>query len=175
MRNVKLIIASLMFVAFMGACNQATKKSTSSTESTTIKSEVFYLPLEKVLANADSLSGKTVNVVGVVDHVCKHGNKRFKILSSDGSQEMKIELGESFDMPNPEIAGKTAKVIGTLTPFKMDEEMLRAFINKEREEHKDEGENPQLKKMEDILTQVESGKIPYFVTYTVTADKYELE
>ena len=175
MKKLNLFLTVVLITLLTTSCNQTKKKATAANESTMTKNEIVYMPLEKILANAENLTGKTVNVVGVVDHVCKHGNKRFKILSSNGNQNMKIELGESFDMPNPNIAGKTARVTGTLTPFKMDEKMLKAFIKKEKEEHKEEGVNAQLQKMEDILSQIESGKIPYFVTYTVTADKYELE
>ncbi len=165
--NVVLLITTLV-LSF--SCKQNTKNPTPEQTA-----NITYITVEDVLQNANGLLKDTVYVSGIIDHVCKHGNKRFKILSSNGNQDIKIELGESFEMPNPDIAGKTAKIVGILVPYNMDADMLKAMINKEREEHKEEGENAHLSKLQEILEQIKAGEILYYTTYSVQAIKYELE
>lgn len=179
MKNLKLIIAALMLVAFMGACNQATKKTEKSSLKESVKTEITYLSVEKILQNADTLSEKNVNLTGVIDHVCKHGGKRFKMLSSDGSKTIKVELGDNFKPADPSIAGKTVKVTGKLVPRNMDADMVKKWMEKETANHPDEVGTEAFKQematLQDIVDQIESGKIPYYTTYSVEAEKYEVE
>ncbi len=177
MKYLKLAFAVLMLMALTGACNQSKKKAVEEPKPSekTAKVEISYSTVEDLLQNGDSLSGKTVYVSGIIDHVCKHGGKRFKILSSDGTQEMKIELGEKFEAADPSIAGKTAKVKGTLTPFNMDAEMIKSMIEKEKKEHGEEEAKHQIERLQGIYNKIESSEIPYYTIYTVQADKYELE
>lgn len=179
MKKLNLFIALLSLIIVAGACNQKSKKTTVKEPVVKEKAAVVYSTVESIFQNGDSLSGKTVYVSGIIDHVCKHGGKRFKILSSDGKQELKIELGEKFEAANPEIAGKTAKVIGKLVPVQMDAKMVKAWEGRMKENHAGEEDTEhykqELAEIQSIYKQIESGEISCYTTYSVQADKYELE
>lgn len=175
MKNIKLLIALIAITLMAGACKQQPKKNVQA-ETKEQPAEIQYKTVEDILKNSESLSGKTIHVSGLIDHVCKHGGKRFKMLSSDGNEYMKIELDDSFDMPSPEIAGKTAKVVGTLVPHEMDLDTFKKMVEREKKEHAAEGEDYEhVKELEVILRKIESGEIASYIAYSVQAEKYDLE
>lgn len=173
MRKAISILTFAVVLLSITACNQNSKQNNKT------EKIASYLSVEDLLQKAEELSGKTIHVSGIIDHVCKHGGKRFKILSSNGSQELKIELGEDFDIMDANVAGNLAKVIGKLTPVKMDAELVKAWEEKVRENHKGE-ENTDHFKMEiaeiqEIHRQLVAGEIPFYTSYSIFADSYELE
>ena len=183
MKKAILFLGITMSVINFG-CNSSVKnKETHSTTTeenvTTVEKTSAFVTVESLLAKAEELSGKTVKVTGVIDHVCKHGGKRFKILSSDGTIELKIELDEKFDEADASIVGNTAKVTGTLTPTKYDAKMVKAWEEKMKDGHKGEENTKhykeELAEIQEIHRQVVEGEIPFYTMYSVQADKYELE
>jgi hypothetical protein len=185
MKQINAIIAFALLALCFG-CNQTSGNKQTKEETTqqaeTVQTEVekpAYLTVENLMQQADKLSGKTVYVSGVIEHVCKHGGTRFKILSTDGSQELKIELGESFDAVGADIIGNTAMVTGTLTPVNMDAEMVKAWENKVKKNHAGEENTDhykqELAEIQQIHKQIVSGEIPYYTMYSVHAEKYELQ
>lgn len=164
----------------LNACNQRNSDQNNKTDKTEKSTKkTTYLSVDYIFEHAKELSGKTVYVSGIIDHVCRHGGKRFKILSSDGSQELKIELGENFDIMDASLAGYLAKVIGKLTPTKMNAELVKGLEQKIRNNHKGE-ENTEhfkqeIKEIQEIYRQLVAGEIPFYITYSIITDSYELE
>lgn len=177
MKTLNLLFTTLLLLVFM-SCNQQNKKENTK-KVITPKQETTYNPLEKILDNANNLTKKEVNVTGIVDHVCKHGGNRFKLLSSDGKEEIKVELGDNFKMVSPNIAGKMVKVTGILIPIQMDAEMIKAWEKKTRKNHIGEENTKHFKEeiaiIQTIYKQIESGEIPYYTTYSIEASSYEEE
>lgn len=183
MKKAILFLGITISVINFGCNSSAKSKETHSTTTeetaTTVEKTSVFETVESLLAKAEVLSGKTVNVIGVIDHVCKHGGKRFKILSSDGAIELKIELGEKFNEADASMVGNIAKVIGTLTPTKYDAKMVKAWEEKMKDGHKgEEGTEhyqEELAEIQEIHRQIIEGEIPFYTMYSVQADKYELE
>jgi PBP1b-binding outer membrane lipoprotein LpoB len=178
---MKTIVSTLaVLTILLTACiqNQANKTSVA-VEEAKVETPVNYQTVEAVLKNTDNLVGENVNVTGVIDHVCKHGGKRFKMLSSDGTQTIKVELGDKFKPADPSIAGKTVKVTGTLSPYNMDAAMIKAWMKKELESHPDEVGSDEFKQemagLQAIYDKIESGEMPYYTIYSIDAEKYDLE
>ncbi len=172
---ISIFVFAVMLLS-VTACNQNSKQNNKTEKSEKIAS---YLSVDDLLQQAEELSGKTIHVSGIIDHVCRHGGKRFKILNTDGSQELKIELGEEFDIMDASVAGSLAKVIGKLTPVKMNAELVKAWEEKVRDSHKGE-ENTEhfkqeIKEIQEIHRQIVAGEIPFYITYSIFADSYELE
>lgn len=69
---------------------------------------------------------KEVQVVGIVDHVCKHGGKKLFLVNDDG--EVHVESEERFD---DEMVGDEIKVTGIVKEFKIDE----AYCLQKEEDH----------------------------------------
>lgn len=174
------IISIFVFAAvliFTNACNQSNNKQNNQTE----KSEVTisYLSVDDVFAQGDYLVNKTIHVKGIIEHVCKHTWKRFKIIGENENQFIKIELGDKFPTVDASIMGKKVKVTGKLIPIKMDEKMVMKWEETMKENHKGEENTEHYKEeltfIQNIHNQITNGEIPYYTNYTIEAESYELE
>ncbi len=177
-KNLVIVFFAILLIGGV-SCNQQTKSTADNADEKEQAVEIEYSTVETILQNGDDLSGQTVNVRGIIDHVCRHGNNRFKILSSDGTQELKIELGDNFKMVTPEIAGQLAKVVGTLVPVQMNAEKVKAWEENVRVNHAGEEDTEHFKQeileIQNIYNQLITGEIPFYIEYSVEAERYELE
>lgn len=175
MRSINLVLAIALSVMICSCNQQKTQKNKAVQKSETVK----YVTVEDLLQQADSLSDKTINVMGIIDHVCRHGGKRFKIISTDGSQELKIEFGENFDVLDANVVGSIAKVTGKLIPVEMNAQMVKAWEDKVKENHAGEENTEHYKQeiaeIQEIYRQIVSSEILFFTAYSIIADCYELE
>ncbi|MBN2167286.1 MAG: hypothetical protein JW717_13500 [Marinilabiliaceae bacterium] len=174
------IISIFVFTAlliFASACNQTNSQQNNQTKNQVKK--ISYLSVDDVFAKGESLSGKTIHVVGIIEHACKHTWKRFKIIGNNENQFIKIELGNKFPAVDASITGKQVKVTGKLISVKMDEKMVKEWENKMREGHKGEEGTLHFKEeitfIQNIQHQIANGEIPYYINYNIEADNYVLE
>jgi len=152
---------------------QASKKQESPNEVKT------YLTVDEIIASAKKFSNKTIHLKGTVEHICKHGGKRFKIISPGGKNELKIELGNNFESLDLSVMGNNVKITGKLIPHHLNAELVKQWEQKMRDNHKGE-ENTQhfkdeLKQIEDIYSRIVAGEIPYYTSYSVKCMNYEFE
>lgn len=177
MKKIYSIILITALILSVNACNQTGNKQRSTTEES--GQATGYLSVTDIFEQGESLANKTVSVEGVVEHVCKHTWKRFKIIDDAGKQELKIELGDQFPSIDASILGKKAKVTGTLIPVVIDEELVRQWEEKMKESHKGEENTDHYKEelafIQNIHQQLTNGDIQYYTNYTIEADRYELE
>jgi len=174
------IISIFVFAAlliFTNACNETKQKNENQTD--TVENSTNYLSVDDVFVQGDSLANKTIHVEGIIEHVCKHTWKRFKINGENEFQFIKIELGDNFQTIDASILGKKVKVIGKLIPVKMDENAMMKWEETMKENHKGEENTEHYKEelafIQNIHQQIKDGKIPYYTNYTIDADSYELE
>lgn len=172
--SIVVVAAVLLSV---NACNQTNNKQNNQTENQ--EQTISYLKVDEVFDKGETLSGKTVHVVGIIEHVCKHTWKRFKIIGENENQFIKIELGDNFQTIDASILGKTANVTGKLIPIKMDEKMMLKWEETMKENHKGEEDTDHYKEelafIQNIHQQIINGEIPYYTNYTIEAESYELE
>lgn len=174
------IISIFVFAAvliFTNACNQSNSKQKIQANET--QNTEIYLSVDDVFAQGDSLANKTIHVEGIIEHVCKHTWKRFKIIGENENQFIKIELGDNFKTIDASILGKTVKVTGKLIPIKMDEKAMLKWEETMKENHKGEENTEHYKEeltfIQNIHQQIKSGEIPYYTNYSIEAESYELE
>lgn len=172
--SIVVVAAVLLSV---NACNQTNNKQNNQTENQ--EQTISYLKVDEVFDKGETLSGKTIHVVGIIEHVCKHTWKRFKIIGENENQFIKIELGDNFQTIDASILGKTANVTGKLIPIKMDEKMMLKWEETMKENHKGEEDTDHYKEelafIQNIHQQIINGEIPYYTNYTIEAESYELE
>jgi len=175
-KHFTIIVAAAVLLS-VNACNQTNNKLNNQTENQ--KKTINYLSVDDVFSKGESLSNKTIHVEGIIEHVCKHTWKRFKIIGNNENQFIKIELGDKFPTVDASITGKKARGTGKLIPIKMDAKMVKEWENKMRENHKGEEETEHFKEeiafIQDIHQQITTGKIPHYTNYTIEAESYELE
>jgi hypothetical protein len=171
-----VIIAAAVLLS-VNACNLTNNKQNNQTEKQ--EKTINYLSVDDLFAKGETLSGKTVHAGGIIEHVCKHTWKRFKIIGGNETQFIKIELGDKFPSVDASITGKNAKVTGKLIPVEMDEKMVKEWEEKIRENHQGEEDTEHFKEeiafIQDIHQQITSGEIPHYINYTIEAENYELE
>ena len=70
MKKSIFILAAVALLA-MVSCNNKAKENQNQESAATVA-----LSVDDILAEGDSLVGKTVTVEGVCTHICKHGGKK---------------------------------------------------------------------------------------------------
>ncbi len=177
MNKLFSIITVVTVLLSVNACNQTSNKQNNQTKN--LEKTINYLSVDEVFSKGEALSGKTVHVEGIIEHVCKHTWKRFKIIGENEIQYIKIELGDKFPTVDNSIIGKKVKVTGKLIPIKMDEKMVKEWEEKMRRNHKGEEDTEHFKEeiafIQNIHQQITSGKISHYTNYNIEAEKYELE
>jgi hypothetical protein len=187
--KIKYLIIVFALLSII-SCQNKEKTPNETTENPTIeKTELAKIPndenikwqgVDEIFTEGEELADAVVHVEGVIEHVCHHTWKRFKIVDEDhGHFELKIELGDDFDTVNNSIIGEKVKVIGTLVPMEMDAEMVKKWEAKMRENHKGEEDTEHFKEemamIQGIHEQIMSGEIEHFTMYSITASAYELQ
>lgn len=179
-----LVIAS--FVIFISSCNQNNKQQKNETDNTKTgkietekKEQIKVYSVDELFTNADNLSDKKIKVQGIVEHICKHSAKRFKIINPNSNKELKIELINDISSVEPSIIGKSVVVSGSITATEMDAEMVEKWKQKMIKNHKGEENTEHYKEelsaIQEIYDKIISGEILFYTSYSVQADKYEIE
>lgn len=177
MKKITLFIVTTSFLLLVWSCNQAPVKQV---EKKMEKSKtIAYASVQEIINQGDKLANKTVHVQGIIEHVCKHGWRRFKIIDNGGVTELKIELDEKFAVVDPSIVGSHVKATGKLIPIHMDAENVLEWKKKMQDNHKGEENTKHYKEelalIQGIYKQIMDGEITHYTTYSIEADEYILE
>ena len=177
MNKIISIVLLIAVMFFSNACKETKQKDENQTD--IVETEINYLSVDDVFAQGDFLANKTIQVKGIVEHVCQHSQKRFRIIGKDENLFIRIELGNDFKAVDPSIVGKNAKVTGKLIPIIMDAQAVLEWEEKMKRNHKGEEDTEHYKEelafIQSIYQRIVSGEIPYYTNYRIEAESYELE
>jgi RecJ-like exonuclease len=120
-KKLFLSLVILLFVMANAAIGQ--------TEKMKAKVDVPEVKIAEFKGMAEKMVGKTVEVQGMVTHVCKHGGKKMFLMASDPDVQVKITTGENVSAFPIELEGNTVWVKGKV------EEMMVEVEEEEHEEH----------------------------------------
>ena len=113
-----LLIAGVAL--FLGSCSgEATTNDTENANDTIAEetgSDIPVLVLGEIEEKAGEFIDQEVQVVGIVDHICKHGGKKIFLVSDDA--DVHINGEERFD---EELTGSEITVTGIVREFRVDE------------------------------------------------------
>ncbi len=119
---IKKLFLLLFVSAVIVSCNDA---PSTEGENVTTETEVAVLTVDDLLANISNMTGETVVVAGMVDHVCKHGGTKLVIYSADPENAIHVKAtDESGNFRADEVGGEFIEVAGVVDEFRVDE----AFI-----------------------------------------------
>lgn len=91
---------------------------------------------------APQMIGQTVEIEGLVVHVCKHGGKKLFIVGENPDIRIKIDASDKVSVFDPELEGSTIKVKGTVAEIEV--EMTEEEKNETRDaEHENYYHKPQ--------------------------------
>ena len=112
----KVLFISIALIALLTSCggnsNNQTAANSSDTKSETSNLSVYTL--ENLLADAESLIGKTVKLEGTVTHTCKHAGKRCFVKGETAGLTMRVEAGGKIGGFNRELAGAKLAIEGVV-------------------------------------------------------------
>jgi hypothetical protein len=117
-----LIAMSLLLLIVGCSSDNQTDQATADVHAQAADSPAA-LTIAEFNAKGEEYEGKLVEVVGIVDHVCKHSGKRMFIRGDNPEDRVKIEAGDvgTFDIA---MEGSKIKVLATGTVMKMDSAYL---------------------------------------------------
>lgn len=174
--SIKLIVIS--FVLIITSCNNnQTKNEQAVSEDNQVVQKENTLNISVLYQNADSLTGKTITVKGIIDHVCPRSGKRFKIINSNGQEYLKIVMQEDLSDISETSIGNTVTVKGILKFQKLYSKDVEEWIDKIKVNHAGEEDTEHYKEeigfILKIKEQIENGEIEYYAQYFVEASHYE--
>lgn len=196
MKAVKLtIIAAIAAVSLLNvSCGNSNKQEKETQAEETVVSTA--MEVDEVLANADSLVNKEVEIEGVCAHICAHGGGKIFLMGSDDTKMIRVEAGELGSFKK-ECVNSIVNVKGVVVEQRIDEQtvlkMLENAKNQTGEKH-GEGEeggcstskkanNVQGNTVEEVAAdyrakiaarQEAEGKA-YLSTYVIVAKSYEIK
>ncbi len=160
-----LFAITLLFIS----CSSESKKNESETSGKTVTeiggNEIPIIALEEFEAKAGNCVDKTIQITGIVDHICKHGGKRL-LLVVDGA-DIHIDGDERFD---ENLMGQEITVTGIVSEFRVDEgyclKMEEDNINSHSEGKSDqetyEGNMAEIKEYRDLMKTNNTDHISFY-------------
>lgn len=180
---MKKLSAYYLFILAAFVLSFCTNNSSSTgqtgneiTEKTENKTTEIY-SVSELIKNAEIYNDSSIAVKGIVDHICKHSDKRLKI--TDEETELRVELKGDLPAAKPAIVGKTIIVCGILKSEQMDLTMVKAWKVKKKLGHAGEEHTEHFKhemaETDSILDLLQTGAISYYTRYHIDAISYETE
>lgn len=132
---------ALATASLFSACGGNRNASAEASGTTELRADA-PLDVDALLASADSLSEKEVNIEGVCTHICKHGGKKIFLMGSDDTRTIRVEAG-SLGAFDAKCVNSIVRVKGILKEQRVDEAYLRAWeerLKAQADEKHGEGE-----------------------------------
>lgn len=106
----------LSIIALFSSCGESPKQASTNEATETIAIEKPSLNLADFNAEAGKWVNKEIEVVGIVDHVCKHGGKKLFLVDDFG--DVHVDGEERFD---DALIGSELIISGLVKEFRVDE------------------------------------------------------
>ena len=180
---MKKVLFLLVAVAFLGACNNSKTTSEAKVADETTKNTV--VTIDSFLVIAADYVGKELSVKGTADHVCKHGGKRIKLVSTTSGESIHGEASESMGAFDAEIEGSDVLITGIVLETKIDSAYVDEWEAKEKEAiEKDEEEadmehkqgvdhHAKLDEINEYRKQIAESEKGYISFYALEVSKYK--
>ncbi|MEN8250541.1 MAG: hypothetical protein ABFS32_16530 [Bacteroidota bacterium] len=172
----------LVLLVIAGVAFSCTQKESNQTDEVTEGevTEASIIPQMEVAlfdTDAGNYVDKEVVVSGIVDHVCKHGGKKLKLVK-DGDKSIHVESEERFD---EELVGSEITLNGIVREMRVDEayclQMEEDNIAKHKEgETNDEDfthKQEQIKAYRDSMAVAQTDHLSFYTLEFVSLEKQE--
>jgi len=173
----------LMFVtALFAACNNSQSKKNEKSGEQIVSAEA--ISIDSFLVVAKNYVDKELTVKGTVDHVCKHGGKRVKIVSTETGETIHGDAVENMGVFDVELEGSDICLTGIVKENRIDSTYLDKWEESIKESENDNVENGQehkggvdhhakLQEIEEYRKQIADSPDGYISFYYLEVTKYE--
>lgn len=130
---IKKVLGIIAIAALFAACNCEQNNADANKEETKTV-EVAGTPLVELAAfdaEAAKYVDKEIKVIGIVDHVCKHGGKKLFLVADGG--DLHVESEERFE---EDLMGSKIEVTGIVREFRVDEAYVLKMEEDNIQQHK---------------------------------------
>ena len=125
MKKILTAVALLLSVGFTACQNGQKPAETSEADSVVVATaETSAVTPEKIMAEGATLVNQTVEVKGMITHVCKHGGKKCSIIGEDPNLFIQVMVGGEMEVFTQEQIGTNITVKGTVKERQITKEMI---------------------------------------------------
>jgi heat shock protein HslJ len=172
---MKKILSLVIIATALIACNSSSKKTNSETKETV---KVETVSVDKLLAQADDLVEKTIQVKGHVTHTCKHSGKRCFLVGDNEQFTIRIEAGGKITGFNRDLVGNTILVDGILKERRLSKEYIDQMEHEVNEKAKEDGTAEtcatEMNNINDMRAWMKSNNKDHYSIYFVEGLSYEV-
>jgi hypothetical protein len=119
------ILTVAVVVALLAACNTENGKVEDQ--------EVKKVEIATIETSASELENQTVQVTGMVSHVCKHGGQKMFLTNDSTETSLLVRVGPAIPEFDVALEGSNVEVTGKL---------IVSIVSNTEEEHDGEGDEP---------------------------------
>jgi len=188
-----LLVLAIVSVFFI-SCGEQQKSANNEADVNETVAELVKVTPDNFYDKAIDLVGKDVEIVGTIDHVCKHGGKKMMVFGTDPDVRVKITTGEDMAAFDSDWGGSDVTAIGTVAEFRIDEEYLANWENDVNEQvaeekfehsedkpgiHKGESENDhsaaeEFEQIENYRKEIAESGTDHISFYSIVCKEYEI-
>ena len=181
---MKKLLFLFAIVALLGACCNSNKTNTETAIANS--KECASITIDSFLVIAPDYIGKELTVKGTADHVCKHGGKRVKLLSTESGETIHGEASEDMGAFNAEIEGNSVCLTGKVLETKIDmayvdeweagikEAMEKEFDEADMEHKEGVDHHAKLDEINEYRKQIEASENGYISFYALDVVSYHM-
>lgn len=190
MKKLIFIVAAAIGLA---SCQNSTNKTETANEET-LNNDIAVVQVAEFENKAGDLVGKTIQLSGTVDHVCKHGGQRMFIVDNESEARIKITPAEEVAAFNTELVGDELLITGIVEEQRIDESYLMEWEEEIRagsamSDDKGEGthlggnvekggegadESEEMQKVNNLREQLQASGKDYLAFYSVVCTGYQV-
>ena len=139
MKKILIVAAAVIFFASCG--NGGNKKAEVKVkDAVEASAHIVKVSPDNFLEKAAGLVGENVEIVGTVDHTCKHGGKKMVIFGENADNMVKLLAGEGIDKFDNELEGQKVIAMGQVEEMRIDEDYLQKWEKEAKDHHGDNEE-----------------------------------
>ncbi|MBN1927066.1 MAG: hypothetical protein JW798_14635 [Prolixibacteraceae bacterium] len=166
---MKTISYLILLLTFFSACNNSNTKKTQP-----------GFKVNEIYSAASEKADQTIDVTGMVNHVCSHSGRRCFLIDQTGEYSIRVEASGDIESFGKELIGKNIQVTGILKENRLMASEIDELENKYLAEHPEDANNngehcsaemANINQMREWMKQ--HGK-DYYAIYYIEGLKYEI-
>ncbi len=167
---MKKLFLLMIISAFLFSCGNNENK-TKKEQTNQVTQEIVKLNVDTFLTKASEYVGKEIELTGTVNHVCKHGAKRLKLMGTDPEELIKVESGDKIEKFDVSLEGNEVCVKGIVKELIIDEEYIAQLESKmkndDSKEHADD-HHEDLSKIKEMRAKIKASGTDHISIYYIT-------
>lgn len=143
-----------------------------------VSNEIQTFELDDLLAAADREVDKTVTLIGLVTHTCKHSGQRCFIVGESQNVSFRVEAKGEIEQFTPELIGSKLAITGILKEQHLSGETIDEMETNAKLQQQEQGMSEsceaELSNINDMRKWMKDHNKDYYVIYYMDGLKFEV-